>query len=465
MKKQIRPPIICILGHVDHGKTTLLDSIRKTNVASREAGGITQSIGASQITTKEGQKITFIDTPGHAAFSKMRSRGAKVADIVVLVVAAEDGIKPQTLEALEIIKKEQIPFIVTVTKADLPSADIEGTRAQLENQQVAFEGRGGDVPFLAVSAKTGKGVDDLLATIVLLSQVKEIKADPAAPIEAVVIETQKNKKGLLVSAVVREGTIKAGEMVYCEGQKTKIRGLFGVGAKPVKEALPGDPVQILGFEQLPPVGAEIKAEQGEVVLPAVKVNPIKYRLEKDQIPLILKAQNAGALEAIMNNLPEKVVVVDSGVGDIFESDVLLAKASGVGRIFSFESKISPAVAKLADAEGIKIEAFKIIYELFQRVEEILHKGDIEIIGKAEVIASFPFNKRKVAGCRVIEGKINKSDKLILKRGEKELGKIKAISLKKAKQEIGEAKAGEEFGIIFEPQLDFTIGDMILSVAR
>jgi translation initiation factor IF-2 len=467
IKETTRAPIVCVLGHVDHGKTTLLDAIRKTSVAARESGGITQSIGASEVTTKDSKKITFIDTPGHAAFSKMRSRGANVADIAILAVASEDGIKPQTQEALDLIKKAAIPFIVAATKTDLPSADPEMVRSQLENQGVSFEGRGGEVPFVAVSGKTGKGVEELLSTISLLSEVKEIKASPDALLEAVVIETQKDKRGSLVSVIVREGQIKVGDMIYAEGVGTKVRGLFNDKAESIKVVYPGDPVQILGFETLPSVGSGIKSDRGSSggSIAEAKVKKFSYRLQKDQIPVIIKAKNAGALEAVTMNLPKEIVVVDSGIGDVFESDVLLAKSSNAERILAFESKASPTISKLADAEGVRIESFKIIYELFQRVEEILHKGDVDILGKAEVIASFPYNDKKIAGCRVVSGKITKTDSLILQRDEKEIGKAKAISLKKQKQEVGEAKAGEEFGVLFEPQLDFQTGDMVVSVAH
>jgi len=467
MAKEIRPPIVCVLGHVDHGKTTLLDAIRKTSVAAREAGGITQSIGASQVTTKEGKQITFIDTPGHAAFTKMRSRGAQVADIAILVVASEDGIKPQTQEALDIIKEAKIPYIVVATKIDLPSADPEMVRSQFESHGVSFESRGGEVPFIAVSAKKGKGLEELLSTISLLSEVKGIKGGLDSPLKAVVIETQKDKRGLLVSAVVRNGKIEVGDMVYAEGVGTKVRGLFGDKGISIKEGTPGDPVQILGFETLPSVGSEIRADatsSGKSIAEP-KEKKFAYHLQKGQIPVIVKAKNAGGLEAVTAGLPQEMVVVDSGVGDVFESDVLLAKSSKVDRILAFEAKASPQVTRLAEAEGVKIESFKVIYELFKRVEEILHGGEAEVVGKAEIIASFPFNDKKIAGCRVVAGKIAKVGVLILKRGEKELGKIKAISLKKQKQEIMEAKAGEEFGILFEPQLDFAIGDMILSVAK
>jgi len=465
MEKGIRPPIVTVLGHVDHGKTTLLDAIRKSNVASKEAGGITQSIGASTITTKEGKTITFIDTPGHAAFSKMRSRGAKVADLALLVVAADDGVKPQTIEALQLIKAANIPFIVVASKVDLPSASVETLYGQLEKEQVLFEGRGGATPLVQVSAKNGTGIEEILEMISLVADLEEIKADPKVILEAVVIETTKNTRGLLTSAVVRNGTLKVGQEVYCEGLKAKVRGLFDDKGQSVKEIICGFPAQILGFEKLPSVGAVISGSEASMALQVEGKKELQIKVEEGQLPVIVKAKNAGSLEAILAGLPKDVVVLDSGVGDVFESDVLLARSSGAKYILAFESKAPTSVMKLAEAEGVKIEAFQIIYELFQKVEEILKGGQIEILGKAEIVASFPFNNKKVAGCKVTLGRINKTDTLIVQRGDKELGRVKIVSLKKQKQDIAEAKIGEEFGVIFAPQLDFAEGDVIVSVRK
>lgn len=463
-KGQTRPPIVVVLGHVDHGKTTLLDAIRKTNVASREAGGITQSIGASQVTTKEGKKITFIDTPGHAAFTKMRFRGANLADIAVLVVGADDGIKPQTKEALQLIRESNVPFVVALTKTDLGSADVDAVKGQLEKEGVAFEARGGDVPVVALSGKTGKGVDDLLETISLVSEVHEIKGSPGGQLEAVVLETSKDRSGLLASVVVRNGALRVGETISAEGISAKVRGLFGEGRKSIKEVFPSEPALILGFETLPPVGAKITAfREGSLGVLENKASAIN--VEEGQIPIMVKAENAGALEAILAALPGGVAVVSSGVGDVYESDVLLAKSSGVERIFCFESKASTGVSKLAEAEGVKVETFRVIYEITQRLEELIKKEDIEILGKAEIVAEFPFNGKRVAGCKVTSGQILKTSKLILTRSEKKLGEVKAHSLKKQKQEISVAKAQEEFGILFEPQLDFKVGDVLVSVAK
>ncbi len=466
MENTNRPPIVAILGHVDHGKTTLLDVIRKTSVASREAGGITQTIGASVAKTKEGKSITFIDTPGHAAFTKMRSRGAMVADLAVLVVDASDGVKPQTLESLKIIKEANIPFLVGITKIDLPAANVEGVLGQLEKEMVLFEGRGGDTPYLPLSAKTGKGIDELLETISLLAEVKGIKGNKGNPLEAVVIETFKDKKGLLASVVVRNGTLKVGEVVYADKLEAKVRGLTDFLGKPVKEILSGEPGQILGFSTLPQIGAVISTDKNLALLKRaeIKRKDIYRKIAKDEIPVLLKTENTGAMEALQASLPPKVIVVDASVGEVLESDVLMAKSTGA-RIFAFEAKVDNSVRKLAEAEGVKIEKFEIIYELLDRLNEILQKGLVDILGTAEVIASFPFDGKKIAGCRILSGKISKGNILILKRGEKELGRTKAISLRKQKNEINEAKGGEELGVLMEPQLDFNLGDMLVSVNK
>lgn len=451
-----------VLGHVDHGKTTLLDAIRKTNVAAGEAGGITQGIGASQITTKGGKEITFIDTPGHAAFSSMRSRGAKVADLAILVVDASDGVKPQTLEALQMIKEAKIPFLVVITKTDLPSANIEGVKGELEKVGVAFEGRGGDTPVVPVSAKQTKGIDELLETISLLSEVHETKGKKEAELEAVVIESSKDKRGVYANIVVRNGILVSGDTIYTEGVETKIRAIFDVKGEAVKEVFPGEPAQVIGFNEIPPVGSRITKTSSVPVSKEKKEQVGK--IKEGEIAIFLKAGNLGSLEAASASLPSGIVLVDSGVGEVTESDILDAKALNAW-IFAFESKVSPSIAKFAEAEGVRIEKFEIIYELLERLGEVLKKGQIEILGKAEIIASFPFNDKKIAGCKVLEGKISKSDSLILKREEKELGKVRVISLKKQKNEITEAKPGEEFGALFEPQLDFQIGDVLLSVRK
>jgi translation initiation factor IF-2 len=452
-----RNPIVVVLGHVDHGKTSLLDAIRKTNVVSKEAGGITQSIGASVV-----GGITFIDTPGHAAFSKMRSRGGRVADIAILVVACDDGVAPQTKEAIQIIKDANIPYVVAATKVDIVGVNPEIAKGELEKEEVLFEGRGGNTPFVKVSAKTGEGLAHLLEIIALLSEVNEIKGDAASPLDAYVIESGKDKMGPAATVVVKNGSIKVGESLFIEGEEMKVRALFDDKGKGIKEVLPGLPAKIIGFSQVPPVGAKVSREMVEVVAQIKEPTPYEAKKVKaDEIAIIVKAGSAGSLEAVLASLPPKVVLVDSGVGDVTGSDVLLARGVGA-KVFAFESKISGDVAKLAEAEKVKCERFEIIYELIQKLEEILKGGIAEILGKALISTSFPFNNKKIAGCKVTEGKITKGDKLTLMRGDKEIGKVKAVSLKKQKSDVTQVGQGEEFGVLIEPQLDFQTGDVLVS---
>ena len=455
-----------VLGHVDHGKTTLLDAIRKTNVTAREAGGITQKIGASTIKTKDGKKITFIDTPGHAAFTKMRGRGAKVADIAILVVAQDDGVQPQTREALEIIRDAGIPFVVAGTKADVAGVNAEALKWQLEKENVFFEGRGGDIPFVSVSAKTNVGITELLEMLTLMADVAELKGDSTAPLEAVVIESGRDKMGSVATVVVRNGSIKMGATIFAEESECKVKALFDDKGGSVKEVLPGELAQVFGFSEVPPVGASVTREVHTAVKEAPKAKGVfdLRRLKDDEIPVIIKADNAGSLEAIIASLPPKIVVVESGVGDVTSTDIIDAK-TGNAYVMAFESKISANIVKLAEAEKVKVERFQIIYELISRLDEILKKGRVEIIGRAEILASFPFNNKKVAGCKVIDGRISKGDTLVLQREEKEIGKAKITSIKKQKVEVPSVGQSEEFGVILEPQLDFQVGDMLLSVSK
>lgn len=457
---QTRPPIVVVLGHVDHGKTTLLDKIRQTNLQSREAGGITQSIGASQIRTREGKKITFIDTPGHAAFTNLRMRGAKVADIAILVVAADDGCKPQTVEALDDIKSAKIPFIVALSKIDLASANVEKVAAQLENLGVIFEKKGGEVPWVKVSGKTGEGLDELLETIILVSEMHETTASPAEPLDGVIIETTKGKAGPLASVVVRNGRLGLGDNLAAGEVSGKVKSLTDFQGTRISQANPGDAVQILGFSDIPPVGAMVQTKV------SLEKSPAGYNPEAPtgQIPIVLKTDTSGSLEAIVSSLPRNIVVVESGVGEVGESNVLTAK-SAKARIITFNLKTGNNIAKFADSEGVKIESFDIIYKLLDRVEEIIKGDKAGTSGRVQIIAVFPFNNQRVAGCKVLEGVVNKTDKLTLTHDLKSLGQVKIISMKRQKLDISQAKVGDEFGIIFEPQLDFEIGDMLLSVHR
>lgn len=464
--KKPRQPIVTVLGHVDHGKTTLLDVIRKTSVAQKETGGITQGIGASTITTKEGKKITFIDTPGHAAFAQMRSRGAKLADIAILVVAADDGVKPQTKEAIEYIKKAEIPFIVAITKTDIASALIESVKGQIETEGILFEGRGGDTPLILLSAKENKGITELLEMIILVSEVNEIKADENASLEAVVVETNKDARGLLVAVVVKNGTLSVKDEISTDETSCRVKGLFNKEGKPMKKIFPGEPGLILGFKELPLIGSQVRlATENKAKKEEKRMGAKPYLVKDEQLAVVFKAESAGALEALLLNLPLDAIAVSSGVGPINESDVFFAKSAGAAYIFGFEVKTALSVKKLADTEGVKIETFKIIYKLLERLEELIKERQSVILGKAKIVDSFPFNNKKVAGCKVISGKISMKDTVVLMRKDVEIGEARVVSLRKEKNTIQEAREGEEFGAILGPQLDFEKGDMIVSVKQ
>src|SRR3989344_1095050 len=457
--KQVRPPIVTVLGHVDHGKTTLLDAIRKTGVAAREAGGITQGIGASKVTSPEGS-ITFIDTPGHAAFAKMRARGAKVADIAILVVAADDGVMPQTKEALSYIKQNQLPMIVAFTKVDLPSANVEKARGQLMEEGIFFEGMGGSTPAVEISAKAGKGVAELVETIMLLAGVTGFTADSENPLLASVIETNRDKRGTLVSAVIKDGKLKVGDEISTGSISARVKGLFDQNNKPIKEANPSDPVLVLGFSDIPEIGTEITGKKAGQPA-AVPVVYKKIKTQEGQLTLIVKVKSAGTVEALSSVLPKDAVVLSSGVGEVTESDVFLAKTTGA-TIVSFEARIPSSVKKLAETEGVEAHEFKIIYDIVKFIEDKIAGSKLEVLGKAEVLAEFTFNKTKVAGCKVTEGRIHKTDKLVLMRGEQELGVTKIASLRRGRNDLVEAKAGEECGIVMAPLLAFSKGDILVA---
>ncbi len=475
-----RPPIVVILGHVDHGKTSLLDKIRKTNVVVREAGGITQSIGAWQAKTSKGEKITFIDTPGHETFGKMRARGAKIADIAILVVAADDGVMPQTIESLQYIKEAQIPFLVAITKVDLKNADPGRVKSQLADNGVNLEGRGGDVVAVEVSSVTGKGIEDLLEMITLVSQMHEIKGSPGDDLQAPIIETLMHyRRGPVIRAVVRAGTLNVGDTIGSEGYSAKVRGLFNEIQKPITNANVGMPVEILGFSILPPVGAVLtqRSPQGKQAQDSVVTTSVPERLAREVggLPIILKTDTTGSLEAIQGQLKDplrqssseasNVGILTAQTGDISDSDVLLASTTGA-IVVGFNVRVPKSLLKRAENEGIKIYTYKIIYELMSDIDKWVKEkeslGQEKILGRAQIAAEFPHDKKRIAGGAVGEGRITRSDKLRLVRAGEVVGNVRIVSLKKQKIDVDKVMAGDEFGMLFEPPLDFKIGDVLES---
>lgn len=482
-----RPPIVTILGHVDHGKTTLLDYIRKSSVASKEHGGITQHIGAYQIEVQsekgKGQSglITFIDTPGHSAFEKMRSRGARVADIAVLVVAIDDGIMPQTVEALKHIQEAKAPMIVAINKIDLPGIDqkvqLDKIKKQLSDRRVVIEEYGGEVPLVPLSAKTGQGVDKLLEVIQLVAELNEFKGDPQAPVAGVVIESSLDRfKGAIATLLIRNGTLKRGDQILIGGVKGKVRGMFDFAGETIDQARPSTPVEVLGLEGVPEVGAVLGQESSQVQSGKGKVQSLVEKLregEKKTLKVVIKADKQGPLEAIEDSLEKfndegkTVEVISRGIGDINESDVKLSSATHA-IILGFNVKVAPTASKLAETEGSLIRTYNIIYELLEEIEEVIEgmvkPGQVEeTLGKAEIIAEFPFGKaERIAGCRVEEGIIAKGQRLRVLRGEEIIGETKLKSLKKVKEEVQRVEKGNDCGMIFDPAIDFQIGDTVES---
>jgi len=480
-------PVVAVLGHVDHGKTSLLDAIRKTNVAAREHGGITQGIGASSIEiTVEGAKkrITFIDTPGHEAFTHMRGRGTQAADIGLLVVSSVDGVMPQTKESIEILKKAQIPFIVVLTKADVPDKNEEKVKGQLVKEEVMLEGYGGDVPYISVSAKTNTNIKELLE---LISLVFDMKQKPVLndKLRGIVIESRLDEKsGPRATVVIKSGVLKVREEIECDGIKARVRTIISDKGVHLDQAIVGEAVEVLGFEKVPPVGgivvpagsiAEIIEEKSTTAVPAAPAfrsgqeampMPEDFLLEKEvpTLSLVLCADNQGSLEAIIRSLPKEINIALQKTGDITTTDILLAKSINA-IVLGFNTKLRPEIVKFAAQEKVLTKNYKIIYELIAEIKDVLEGKQLalieEIYGRAKILASFPFEKTKVLGIKVLEGRVARGDKVRLIRKEETIGESTINSVRAGKNVVSKIGENQEGGVILSPFLDFTIGDMLI----
>ena len=483
---QSRPPVVVVLGHVDHGKTTILDFIRKTKIAEKESGGITQHIGAYEIEhplkgSAQAKKITFIDTPGHEAFTAMRSRGAKVADIAILVVAAEEGIKPQTKEAIAHIKKAGIPLIVAINKMDKPEANPDKVKGELAKEDILVESMGGKVPSVEVSAKTGKGIEELLELILLLAEMEELKGDTIKPGEGVVVEAYlDSKRGPTATLLLREGVIKKGDIVGTRSTSGRVKILEDFQGKDLIIALPSMPCIVIGLEKVPQVGE--KFEVFSDTESAQKYIEKKERKEKSSqvifteegkkiLNLILKADVQGSLEAIeqiLKELPQEKVlprILKQEVGEVNEGDVKLAK-TGAAKILGFRVKITPSANVVAERDNIKIITFDIIYELAQGVRQLMEKmlipEKIRIdLGKIKTAVIFKTDKtRQIIGGRVTEGEVKKGAMIEVLRGGEILGKGKVINLQKNKKDADKAIKGDECGLLYEGEAKIEEGDIL-----
>ncbi len=453
-----RPPVVTILGHVDHGKTSLLDRIRNTKVASGEVGGITQAIGAYQI-VHEGKKVTFIDTPGHAAFSAMRRRGGQVADIALLIVAADDSVMPQTRESIEHIKEANIPYVVVVNKTDLPGVNPEKVKTDLANCDVYVEGYGGNIPIVNISAKSGQGVDELLEIILLLAEMEDLKNnDNVVPASAVVIESSMHaQKGPLATLLTQEGTFKKNNDLFVGDTSIgKIRSMVDYNGKSIETAPPSTPFQVIGLSTVPNVGDIISSSATTAGISKVLSSTSATEHSEDKPTIILKSDVQGSLEAILNSIKDYTNVVASSVGMVTDTDIQTAISTGA-EIIGFNVKIGASVARLAEIEKVKFTNFQIIYQLFDYLKEIQstkeesHGPKIIETGQIKVLKVFNFGGTIVYGCTVVFGKINKSDKI---------NGSNIVSLQSNKADVEDVKKDQEFGLVLKPAIDFKDGDIM-----
>jgi len=491
-----RPPVVTVMGHVDHGKTSLLDALRETDVVAGEHGGITQHIGAYQVRLKDGQRVTFLDTPGHAAFSAMRARGAQVTDIVVLVVAADDGVMPQTVEAIHHARASGAPIIVAINKIDKPDANPTRALTDLLQHEIVTEQHGGDTLAVEVSALKKTGLDKLVETVLLQAEVMDLKANPDRAAEAIVIESKLDKgRGTVATVLIQKGTLKRGDIVVVGSQVGRVRAITNERGQQLQSAGPSEPVEIMGLEGVPEPGDVLNVVENENRAREVANYRARAKKQKQsagartgtslesmmakfkdstakELPILIKADVQGSAEAIVGSLDKlaheevRARVVLSGVGAINESDVQLAKGSGAP-IIGFNVRASKEARDLAEREGVEIRYYNIIYDLIDDIKGVM-SGMLApltretFLGNAEVLEVFNISKvGKVAGCRVTDGVVRKGAKVRILRDNvviQEMGVL--TTLKRFKDEVNEVVAGQECGMSFGPFQDIKQGDVI-----
>lgn len=493
-----RPPVVTVMGHVDHGKTSLLDTIRKTRVAAGEAGGITQRIGAYQVEVN-GKKITFLDTPGHEAFTAMRARGAQGSDIAVIVVAADDGVMPQTLEAIDHARAAKAPIIVALNKIDKANANPDHVKTQLAEAGVVIEEFGGDVVCVPVSARKNIGIDELLEMILLVADVQDLKADPHAPVLGTIIESKLDKnRGASATVLVEQGTLKVGDVVVVGTIAGRVRNMFDDKGKALKKAGPSTPVEILGLPEVARAGDRLEEEPDEKTARAIATQrALQQKVESaggtravsldslsseiqagkvKELNLLIKSDLQGSLEAIKPTLERlgeektKVRILHTGVGNVTESDVYLAAASNAV-IIAFNVKVDSAAQRLAQNEGVDIRSYDVIYKLSDDIEAAL-KGMLEptykeqIDGHAEVLQLFKVGKTTViAGSRITDGKLARSAQVRVLRGGKVIFTGSIASLRRGKDDVREVATGFECGITLEDFNQVEVGDVIEAFSK
>ena len=482
-----RPPVVAVMGHIDHGKSTLLDYIRKTNVVGGEAGGITQHLGAYEVahTTKEGtlHSITFLDTPGHEAFKGIRSRGANVADVGILVVSAEEGVKPQTVEALGSIKKAGIPYVVAITKIDKPEANVERTKQSLAEHEIYGEGYGGDIPFASISGKTGEGVGDLLDLVLLVAEMGDVHAVSGAPLSAYIIESNVDKKkGICATIIIKNGALEKGDVIVAGGAFTVTRRLENFLGQPIEKGEAGQPVRIIGWSAVPPVGATCKTVKDKREAEAVilleeekkKKRPTNTAttllVETALLPLVVKADTGGSLEAVEAEVLKqatdkvKIKIVSRGIGSISESDLKSAQGSGEPAIVGFNVDIDPPAQSIIERGGISVQTFDVIYKLGEWVAELVKKRTpkvtvVTVKGNARVLKIFTTEKdRQVIGGKVLDGELETGDEFNILRRSAPIGKGKVRELQRFKEKASSIPTGSEFGAFVSTSIEIMPGD-------
>ncbi len=488
----LRPPVVTVMGHVDHGKTSILDAIRHADVAGGEAGGITQHIGAYQI-VHANKIITFLDTPGHEAFTEMRARGAQATDIAIIVVAADDGVMPQTREAIAHARAAHVPIIIALNKVDKMNANPERVKQQLSDMGLAVYGGKDEVTVVPMSAKQKIGVDDLLENILLVSELADLRADPRKLAAGVVIESKLDKQqGAMATLLVQEGTLHVGDAVLIGSVWGKIRAMFNGRGEAVKEAGPADPVAVTGLSEVPPAGEKfaVRADEREArsraevaalakrqaeqkVTRAVSLNDLFAQFQAGNVKelnLIVKADVQGSLEPIVSSLEKlgdekiKVKIIHQGIGTLTRSDVMLAVASQ-GILIGFNTNVETTAQSLAESEGIDVRQYNIIYKLIEDIDKAL-KGMLEpvfedrLMGRANVLQVFRVKKSAVAGLRVTQGKLARSGTVRVLRGNAEVFKGAISSLKRFTDDVKEVNEGYECGLALEGFTDFQEGDQI-----
>lgn len=487
-----RPPVVVVMGHIDHGKSTLLDYIRKTNIVDTEAGGITQHISAYVVNHKDEKgvekTITFLDTPGHEAFSHMRERGAVAADIAILVVSAEDSVKAQTVEAWNTINESGVPYVVAINKIDKPNANPEKVKLDLAEKGIYLEGYGGDVPFALVSSKTGTGINDLLDIILLVAEMKELSGDASLPASGVVIESNLDqKRGISATLIIKNGTLKMGETVVVDDSMAPVRIFEDFRGKPIKEAPISSPIRITGFTKLPNSGQTFVSfktkKEAEEAIGNNKLNSKKQTGSQEHlsstedlkvIPIIIKADVAGVGEAVLKEIKKiendfvKFKILANDVGLINENDIKLAQSDKETVILGFNTKLDTRARDANERAGVNIQIFDIIYKMSDYVKELIEerkprKNVEESTGRVKILKCFSATKEKqVVGGKVLEGKITVDGTVRILRRDFEIGRGKIVGLEQGKMKSKEVEADTECGILVESKSEIAAGDILES---